>query len=103
MQVEDLTTPFPEVPLPDITAELQRQNYTVLDIYKMAEKFFTSMGLPEMPEWVQRRGDQMLNINNKFFFLSSEFWKNSIFEKPEGRDIVCQASAWDMNNGTDFR
>ena len=55
-------------------------------MYRVAEDFFTSIGLLEMP---------------------ASFWTNSMLEKPsdgrDGRDVVCHASAWDFNNGTDFR
>ena len=51
-------------------------------MFETAEEFFTSLGLIEMPP---------------------EFWNNSIIEKPEDRDIVCHASAWDFYNTNDFR
>lgn len=51
-QVGRFVTPFPREILPDITAELHNQNYTILDMYKMAEGFFTSMGLPKMTEYI---------------------------------------------------
>lgn len=52
LQAEKFATPFPEEKLPDVTDEMRRQNYTITDIYKMAERFFTSMGLQAMPEYV---------------------------------------------------
>lgn len=51
-------------------------------MFKLAEEFFTSIGLSPMPE---------------------QFWKGSILEKPENRELVCHASAWDFHNGADFR
>lgn len=51
-QVDRFATPFPSHTLPDVTTELHRQNYTVRRMYKMAERFFTSMGLPAMTEFV---------------------------------------------------
>lgn len=63
-QVERFVTPFPGVSLPDITTELHKQNYTILDMYKMAEGFFTSMGLPKMTEYIH------IYSKNRLFTLS---------------------------------
>ena len=51
-------------------------------MYRVAEDFFVSIGMDNMTD---------------------EFWRNSMLEKPEGRDVVCHASAWDFYNGRDFR
>ena len=56
---------------------------TVVDIFKIAEEFFTSLGLEPLPE---------------------SFWKNSIITKPSDKiDINCHPSAFDFYNGKDFR
>jgi peptidyl-dipeptidase A len=49
---------------------------------KLGEKFFTSLGLEKLPE---------------------TFWDRSLFKKPEGRDVVCHASAWDVTYDGDIR
>ncbi|ENN74047.1 hypothetical protein YQE_09338, partial [Dendroctonus ponderosae] len=54
----------------------------VTKIFRTAEAFFKSINLTAMPE---------------------SFWTNSILEKPSDRDIVCHASAWDFQDGKDFR
>ena len=52
-------------------------------MYKVAEDFFTSLGLPAM---------------------SNEFWENSILERPkDDRRMSCHANAWDFKNGSDVR
>jgi hypothetical protein len=51
-------------------------------MFKLAEEFFTSLNLSAMP---------------------ALFWERSILQKPEGRDIICHASAWDFYDGKDFR
>ena len=51
-------------------------------MFRVAEEFFTSLGLIEMPD---------------------KFWEKSMLEKPEGREVVCHASAWDFYNRKDFR
>lgn len=43
-----------------------------------AEDFYTSLGLPKLPEG---------------------YWRKSQFIKPRDRDVVCHASAWEMNLG----
>ncbi|MDQ3494448.1 MAG: M2 family metallopeptidase [Pseudomonadota bacterium] len=46
-----------------------------------AQGFYTSLGMPKLPE---------------------SYWRNTQFIKPRDRDVVCHASAWDMNMaGTD--
>jgi peptidyl-dipeptidase A len=47
-----------------------------------AEAFFTSLGLPELPQ---------------------SFWENSMQVAPTDHDAVCHASAWDLDNGNDPR
>lgn len=51
-------------------------------MFELSEEFFTSLGLIEMPQ---------------------EFWDESMIEKPDDRDVVCHASAWDFYNQKDFR
>ncbi|KAI8789456.1 Angiotensin-converting enzyme (ACE) [Biomphalaria glabrata] len=76
-------SPYPKKPTFDVTDEMIRQNYTALKIFQTADSFFQSLGLIPMPP---------------------EFWNKSVFERPaDGREIVCHASAWDFNNGKDFR
>ena len=58
------------------------QNYTVDRMARMADEFFSSMGL---------------------FPANDAFWENSMLERPDdGRDVVCHASAWDLSNRVDF-
>lgn len=51
-------------------------------MFQMAEEFFTSLGLKPMPP---------------------EFWRYSMFERPNERKVQCTASAWDFCNGIDYR
>ncbi len=66
----------------DVTKALEDQGYDELKMVKTAEAFFTSLGLPELPE---------------------SFYKNSLIKKPQDRNVVCHASAWDLKNGNDPR
>lgn len=45
---------------------------------RQAEEFYTSLGMPKLPE---------------------SYWQKTQFIKPRDRDVVCHASAWDMNMG----
>nr|XP_011423379.2 uncharacterized protein LOC105325490 isoform X2 [Crassostrea gigas] len=78
----DLLIPFKSKTNVDITPALKSNNYTALRMFRTAEEFFTSLGLKEMPQ---------------------TFWDKSMIVKPEGRDVVCHASAWDFYNQRDFR
>ena len=66
----------------DLTAELVERNVTAQDMVRYGEGFFTSLGLPPLPE---------------------TFWQRSLFTQPEDRDVVCHASAWDIDNEDDIR
>ncbi len=45
------------------------------------ENFFKSLGFAPLPE---------------------TFWERSLFLKPQDRDVVCHASAWDIDQKDDF-
>lgn len=66
----------------DVSEELSKQGWDTRRMWKSAEDFFTSLGLPKM---------------------TNTFWDKSIMTKPEDRDIVCHASAWDFAGQEDFR
>uniref|UniRef100_A0AAX7W1A7 Angiotensin-converting enzyme n=1 Tax=Astatotilapia calliptera TaxID=8154 RepID=A0AAX7W1A7_ASTCA len=80
--IYDMMIPFPDKPNIDVTDEMVRQGYNATHMFRVAEEFFTSLGLERMPE---------------------EFWEGSMLVKPQGREVVCHASAWDFYNRKDFR
>jgi peptidyl-dipeptidase A len=80
--IYDLVEPYPGVGDLDITAALVKQKKDAIAITKMAENFFTSLGLRSLPE---------------------SFWKNSMLTKPRDREVVCHASAWSMDAKEDVR
>lgn len=58
------------------------QSWSAEKIFKEAEKFYVSVGLPNMTEG---------------------FWNNSMLTEPgDGRKVVCHPTAWDLGQG-DFR
>ncbi len=82
MNVYNLVEPYKTKADLDVTAALKRSKVDEKGMVKMAEKFFTSLGLKSLPD---------------------SFWTNSMFVKPDGREAVCHASAWDVNYGGDIR
>ena len=52
------------------------------DMVHYGENFFTSLGFPPLP---------------------NTFWERSQFVHPRDRDVVCHASAWDVNSVDDLR
>ena len=80
--IADLVKPYPNKPSIDVTEEMKKKGWTPKIMFQKADEFFVSIGMDPMIE---------------------NFWKNSIIEKPEGRDLVCHASAWDFYTGDDFR
>jgi peptidyl-dipeptidase A len=80
--IYDLLEPYPGVASLDVNKALVEQEYDAVRMTETAEAFFTSLGLPELPD---------------------SFWQNSMLTKPADRDVVCHASAWDLDNGNDPR
>ncbi|KAF4107393.1 angiotensin-converting enzyme 2 [Onychostoma macrolepis] len=77
-----LMIPYPEKPDIDVSSEMVAQGWDEIRLFKEAEKFFMSVNMSAMFD---------------------NFWTNSMFIKPEGRDVVCHPTAWDMGNREDFR
>jgi peptidyl-dipeptidase A len=80
--IYDIIEPYPGVSPVDVTAAMQSQGWDEIKMTKTAEGFFTSLGLPPLPD---------------------SFYKNSMLKKPRDRNVVCHASAWDIDNGNDPR
>ncbi len=66
----------------DVTKLLKKAKYDPIKMVKTGEGFFTSLGLSPLPE---------------------TFWTRSLFTKPQDREVVCHASAWDLDNVDDLR
>lgn len=66
----------------DLTALLLAKQYDPIKMVKTGEGFYTSLGLPALP---------------------ASFWERSQFVKPRDREVVCHASAWDIDNQDDLR
>jgi len=80
--IYDLVAPENSDPGYDVTKLLADKGYDELKMVKGAEGFFTSLGFAPLPE---------------------TFWTRSQFIKPRDRDVVCHASAWDLDAKDDLR
>jgi peptidyl-dipeptidase A len=73
--------PYKGVAPTDVTPALAKR-YDSISMVRMAEAFYTSIGMPSLPE---------------------TFWQRSMFDKPKGKDALCHASAWDVTYSNDLR
>jgi len=80
--IYDIVKPKQELEVPDVTKSLVEQGYDEVRMVKQAENFFSSLGFEALPE---------------------TFWERSMFQKPQGRDAQCHASAWDLDDKDDLR
>src|SRR6185312_973955 len=61
---------------------LKKRDTKPLDMVHYGENFFKSLGFAPLP---------------------ATFWERSMFTKPRDRDVVCHASAWDIDSLEDVR
>ena len=88
MWAQDWSNIYPLVAPPngdpgyDLTELLKKRNTDWKQMVKYGEGFFLSLGFAPLPQ---------------------TFWDRSLFLKPRDRDVVCHASAWDVDNVDDLR
>ncbi|HWB97559.1 MAG TPA: M2 family metallopeptidase [Bryobacteraceae bacterium] len=66
----------------DLTAILKERHTDYKQMVQYGERFFTSLGFAPLP---------------------ATFWERSLFLKPRDREVVCHASAWDVDAVNDLR
>ena len=66
----------------DLTSILKARNTDAKQMVRYGEGFFKSLGFAPLPD---------------------TFWERSLFVKPRDRDVVCHASAWDVDLVNDLR
>ena len=66
----------------DLTDLIEQKDLDELEMVRTGEQFFSSLGFEALPE---------------------TFWERSQFTKPEDREVVCHASAWNVDNVDDLR
>ncbi|MEZ4399001.1 MAG: M2 family metallopeptidase [Kofleriaceae bacterium] len=80
--IYDLLEPTKGQASPDVSKALVKQKYDATKMTKLAESFFTSLGLPALP---------------------ATFWERSMLVQPPGKEVQCHASAWDPTYSGDVR
>jgi peptidyl-dipeptidase A len=66
----------------DLTDLIAKKNLDAVGMTKVGEQFFSSLGFEPLP---------------------ATFWERSQFTKPADREVVCHASAWNIDNVDDLR
>ena len=66
----------------DLTRLLESNRVDELEMVRYGERFFSSLGFDPLP---------------------ATFWERSLFVQPVDRDVVCHASAWDLDYESDVR
>ncbi|MDH3336801.1 MAG: M2 family metallopeptidase [Gammaproteobacteria bacterium] len=80
--IYELLEPYPGVSDLDVDSTLKTKNYSPQEMVRSAENFYVSLGMRHLPD---------------------TFWERSMFSKPVDRDVVCHASAWNLDGDTDLR
>lgn len=77
-----LVAPAKSVGSFDLDKLLHAHGYNWKRMVETGEAYYVSLGLPPLP---------------------ATFWERSMFEDPKNRDVVCHASAWDIDTQDDLR
>ncbi len=80
--VYDLVKPRGADPGYSLTRILQKKHFDAVEMVRTGERFYTSIGFSPLPP---------------------TFWDRSMLTKPRDRDVVCHASAWDVDFKDDLR
>jgi peptidyl-dipeptidase A len=80
--VYDLVKPAEGAAGYDVTKLLEAKKLDSKGMVRYGERFFTSLGFPPLP---------------------ATFWERSLFTKPKDREVVCHASAWNLDWVDDLR
>lgn len=78
----DIVGPARSDPGYDLTRLLESNRVDELEMVRYGERFFSSLGFDPLP---------------------TTFWERSLFVQPVDRDVVCHASAWDLDYESDVR
>ncbi|GMN03576.1 M2 family metallopeptidase [Erythrobacter sp. MTPC3] len=66
----------------DLTDLIEQKDLDAVEMTRVGEDFFSSLGFEPLPD---------------------TFWERSQFTKPQDREVVCHASAWNLDNVDDLR
>ncbi|MEJ1964357.1 MAG: M2 family metallopeptidase [Gammaproteobacteria bacterium] len=76
---DDILKPYPAASIETADRKLKADKWDAVKMTRSAESFYTSLGFPSLPQ---------------------TFWERSMLVRPRDREVVCHASAWDMNPST---
>jgi len=82
LNIYPLVAPLAGDPGFDLTELLQARQVDAREMARTGERFFSSIGFEPLP---------------------ATFWDRSLFTKPADREVVCHASAWDIDRKNDLR
>ncbi len=80
--VYEIVAPAGEKQAFSLTENLKAKKVEPLEMVRIGERFFSSLGFAPLPK---------------------TFWERSMFVKPQDREVVCHASAWNVNSVDDLR
>lgn len=80
--IMDIVSPYPDQDQQSKVESRLKAKVDVQGIFRLADSFYTSMGL---------------------YPMTRTFWEKSMFKRPKNREVVCHASAFDMFYPGDFR
>jgi peptidyl-dipeptidase A len=80
--VYDLVGPPGGAKTISLTDVLRARKVAPVEMTRFGERFFTSLGFEPLPP---------------------TFWERSLFVKPRDREVICHASAWNINSVDDLR
>jgi len=80
--IYDIMEPYPGMSDLDVDSALKTKNYSPQEMVRSAENFYVSLGMKRLPD---------------------TFWERSMFSKPADREVVCHASAWNLDGDDDLR
>jgi len=72
---DDLLKPYPAASIETADRKLKADKWDAVKMTRSAESFYTSLGFQPLPQ---------------------TFWERSMLVRPRDREVVCHASAWDM-------
>jgi peptidyl-dipeptidase A len=80
--IYDIMEPYPGMSDLDVDSTLKTKNYSPQEMVRSAEDFYVSLGMERLPD---------------------TFWERSMFSAPADREVVCHASAWNLDGDDDLR
>ena len=80
--IYDIVAPAGEKQAFSLTDNLKARKIDPIGMVRIGERFFTSLGFEPLPK---------------------TFYERSLFVKPRDREVVCHASAWDIDSADDLR